>query len=73
MLETVKQKILEPPTKTFNEIFVSYMMDVQDRNIEEEFRFLRSNNNLTPLSVATLLKIQSERLVPNGRGSRIKK
>ena len=73
MLETVKQKILEPSTKTFNEIFVSYMMDVQDRNIEEEFRFLRSNNNLTPLSVATLLKIQSERLVPNGRGSRIKK
>lgn len=66
MLENVKSMIQNLPDTPFNTLFVNYVMKVQDENIEEELRYLRSRNNLTPISMCKLLT--SERMVgKNGR------
>jgi len=38
MLETIKEYINSLPEITFNEYYTNYMLDVQDSNIEKEFR-----------------------------------
>lgn len=63
MLETVKESIHNLPDISFQEFYSDYVMKVQDDNIDEEFRFLSSNNNLTPLSINRLISKSFERLV----------
>ena len=74
MLETVKESIHDLPNISFQEFYSNYVMHVQDENIDEELRFLSSNNNLTPLSINRLISTSFERLVKlNDRHKRNKK
>jgi len=46
ILKTVKEYIEELPNITFHQFYISYIMKVQDDNIELESKFLSANNLL---------------------------
>ena len=71
MLETVRELIadVEADSIDFLQFYTEYVMSIQDENIEEELKFLVSNNKLTPMNLSKLLNSSLERMVegPNGR------
>jgi hypothetical protein len=44
MLETVKEYIKSLPNITFNNYYKQYMLDVQDRNLEAEFKQIENSH-----------------------------
>lgn len=50
MLETVKAKLQEP-VKPFGVLFIEYIMEVQDSNIEAELKPLMRVNNVNTLGL----------------------
>ena len=71
MLETIRELIadVEADSIDFSQFYTEYVMSIQDENIEEELKFLVSNNKLTPMNLSKLLNSSLERMVegPNGR------
>lgn len=63
MLETVKQKLNNLENKTFPNYYMEYVLAVQDMNIENEFSYLKSVNELTPMRICKLADKSMERLV----------
>jgi len=63
MLEIIKDYIKNLPQITFNELFVKYMVDVQDSNIDFEFRRLSSVNLLDVKSMEKLLNVTMKELI----------
>ena len=63
MLETVKTQIHNIPSISFHQFFVRYMLQVQDSNIDYEFRKFISVNNLDVKSMERLLNSSMEVLV----------
>ncbi len=55
MLETVKSTIKDQPSITFEQYFTSYVMYMQDVNIDNEVTFILRNNVLTPLAIDKLI------------------
>lgn len=55
MLETVKRCIRKRETRTFDERFVEYMLDVQNKNVLLEMKFLRTHNQLDVLQLDHLI------------------
>lgn len=55
MLETIKQTIKDLPSITFEEYFISYVMQVQDSSINTEMNFVLRNNFLTPVDIDKLV------------------
>lgn len=46
MLESIQSYIeyLENDTTTFNQLYQSYVMKIQDQNIQKEFSYMLNNN-----------------------------
>lgn len=63
MLQTVKEFIQNLPDESFQTFYTRYIMQVQDSNIEEEFKFLITHNNLDVLSVDKLISNDLGKLV----------
>lgn len=63
MLQTVKDFIQNLPDESFQNFYTHYIMQVQDSNIEEEFKFLITHNNLDVLSVDKLISKDLGKLV----------
>ena len=63
MLQTIKDFIQNLPDESFQDFYTHYIMQVQDSNIEEEFRFLITHNNLDVLSVDKLISKDLGKLV----------
>lgn len=63
MLQIVKEFIQNLPDESFQTFYTHYIMQVQDSNIEEEFRFLIAHNNLDVLSVDKLISNDLGKLV----------
>lgn len=55
MLETIKSSIKDLPCISFEEYFTSYVMQMQDINIDNEISFLLRNNFLNVCSVDKLV------------------
>lgn len=55
MLDTIKQYIRNIPDITFNEYYQSYIMQVQDRNIESELKHLSARNVLSLYTMDQLI------------------
>jgi len=60
MLETVKQTIIESPCISFGRYFTEYVLDIQDRNIDNEVTFLLRNNNIDINLFNRVMNKQSE-------------
>lgn len=63
MLECVKTLMDQLENITFQEYYRDYVISVQDANIESEFAYLLSTNDLTPMRVCKLADKSMERLV----------
>ena len=63
MLETIKKSIYQPSVSAFSDFFRSYIMDVQDLNINIELHYLISRNNLDVGSMDILIKNTFDGLV----------
>lgn len=59
MLKTVKTTITNLPCISFRDYFQKYVLDIQDMEIDLEFEFLSSQNNLEVLSLAKLISRDS--------------
>lgn len=55
MLDTIKRYIKNIPDITFNEYYQSYIMQVQDRNIESELKHLSARNVLSLYTMDQLI------------------
>ena len=55
MLDTIKQYIKNISDITFNEYYQSYIMQVQDRNIESELKHLSARNVLSLYTMDQLI------------------
>lgn len=55
MLDRIKQYISDLSDITFNEYYQSYIMQVQDRNIESELKHLSSRNVLSIYTMDQLI------------------
>ena len=51
MLETVKKKVNRRTSKTFDEVYIDYIIYVQDKNIQLEFDYIRRHNKLDVLKL----------------------
>lgn len=63
MLQTIKDYINNLSDESFQNFYTHYIMQVQDSNIEEEFKFLITHNNLDVLSVDKLISNDLGKLV----------
>ena len=63
MLQTVKDYINNLSDESFQTFYTRYIMQVQDSNIEEEFKFLITHNDLDVLSVDKLISNDLGKLV----------
>lgn len=63
MLQTVKDYINNLSDESFQNFYTHYIMQVQDSNIEEEFKFLITHNNLDVLSIDKLISNDLGKLV----------
>lgn len=63
MLQTVKDYINNLSDESFQTFYTRYIMQVQDSNIEEEFKFLITHNTLDVLSVDKLISNDLGKLV----------
>ena len=70
MLETLRKLIadVEADSIEFSKFYTEYVMNIQDENIEEELKFLVSNNKLTPMNLNKLLNSSLERMVGETHG-----
>jgi hypothetical protein len=55
MLNTVKDYISNLSNETFDEYYTSYIMYIQDRNIDHELRYLQNKNALNLRSMDQLI------------------
>lgn len=55
MLDTIKQYINNITDISFNEYYQSYIMQVQDRNIESELKHLSARNTLSLYTMDQLI------------------
>lgn len=62
MLEIVKDYIDSMEDITFPQYYTAYLIEVQDRNLDYEFRHLLSRNTLTVSVVDTMVTDMLERL-----------
>ena len=63
MLQTIKDYINNLSDESFQNFYTHYIMQVQDSNIDEEFKFLITHNNLDVLSVDKLISNDLGKLV----------
>ncbi len=63
MLQTIKDYISNLSDESFQNFYTHYIMQVQDSNIDEEFKFLITHNNLDVLSVDKLISNDLGKLV----------
>ena len=63
MLQTIKDYINNLSDESFQNFYTHYIMQVQDSNIDEEFKFLITHNNLDILSVDKLISNDLGKLV----------
>lgn len=63
MLGTVKSFISDLPDMTFNLYFVNYIIRIQDEDLENEFKYLTSHNNISISKVDKLIENTYEGLV----------
>lgn len=63
MLQTIKDYINNLSDESFQDFYTHYIMQVQDSNIDEEFKFLITHNNLDVLSVDKLISNDLGKLV----------
>ena len=62
MLTTLKQFIKDLPDIPFQHFYISYIMKVQDNNIDLEVKFLNANNLLDAYTLETSIVKEFERL-----------
>ena len=55
MLNTVKDYISNLSNETFDEYYTSYIMYIQDRNIDRELKYLQNKNALNLRSMDQLI------------------
>lgn len=55
MLEQVMSEIRRTPYISYTEFFAEYVMDVQDRQLEDEISFVLKNNELDVKSLHRLI------------------
>lgn len=63
MFQTIKDYINNLSDESFQNFYTHYIMQVQDSNIDEEFKFLITHNNLDVLSVDKLISNDLGKLV----------
>lgn len=63
MLNTIKTLINTVPGLPFTSFYADYIINVHHSNIEEEFRYLLSHNELTLEDVDKLVNSDLDRLV----------
>lgn len=63
MLETVKKAISELPKESFNQYYMNYILEIQDKSIDEEFKYLRRHNKLDILNIDRWISSYLDRLV----------
>ena len=51
MLETVKKSIKKKRAETFNEVFIDYIISIQDKSIELEMEYIKRHNRLDVLKL----------------------
>lgn len=56
MLSIIKATIEHQPDISFTEYYNSYIMSVQDRNLEKEISYLLAANDLNVLNMSKLIK-----------------
>ena len=58
MFEVIKQEIKNLPRKSFDELFISYIMELQDELISYEIKSLRRNNVINSTGLQKLINIE---------------
>lgn len=66
MLKTVRNYIDQLPTCTFPEYYQNYIISIQDRNIDAEFKNLIKYNKLSVKKLDLLIAGIYERICNNG-------
>ena len=62
MLETVKATIANSPFISFDQYFLQYVFEIQDKNIDNEISFLLRNNNMNIPTIMRMLNIEGDRI-----------
>jgi len=62
MLQTIKNDIKNLPYISFEEFFTSYVLAVQDSNIDNEMRFFVDNNLMSLTSIGNAIRSTREEL-----------
>ena len=62
MLRIIRKAIDSIPDVPFNQYYVNYIAEVQDRNIELEIKSLIRTNVLDPLSLSSIIQNTYEKL-----------
>ena len=65
MFEVIKQEIKNLHRKSFDELFISYIMELQDELISYEIKSLRRNNVISSIGLQKLINIELESGVIN--------
>ena len=65
MFEVIKQDIENLPKKSFDELFISYIMELQDVLISYEIKSLRRNNIVNSVGLQKLINTEIESGVLN--------
>ena len=65
MFEVIKQEIENLPKKSFDELFISYIMELQDVLISYEIKSLRRNNVVNSVGLQKLINTEMESGVIN--------
>lgn len=65
MFEVIKQEIKNLPRKSFDELFISYIMELQDELISYEIKSLRRNNVINSTGLQKLINTELESGVIN--------
>lgn len=58
MFEVIKQEIENLPKKSFDELFISYIMELQDELISYEIKSLRRNNVINSIGLQKLINTE---------------
>lgn len=62
ILKTIRNCIADLPCISFEQYFTQYVFDIQDMNIEEEVKFMITNNFLNTASLYGAIKQDEDKL-----------